>query len=272
VGAQFRLRPDEVRTNLIVFWLGVALRHHPDVALHAVVVMSNHLHACLTDGSGELSSFMGHWLGNVARAVNRLDGTSGPVFEQRYSAGEILDDEAMLERIIYAVTNPVAAGLVTRAADWGGLCLWQGGRVRAEGTRLRHREWMTARARAETEVEREAFVDHATVEITPLDGANTTAELIAGVEARTAELQRDRGAARSLGMRKVLRQKVFDAPETPKRSPRPLCHASTAELWLAFRDGWRRFVQTYRVASEAFCAGNLNAPFPEHTFRPPLRV
>jgi len=57
-------------------------------------------------------------------------------------------------------------------------------------------------------------------------------------------------------------------PRSSKRSRRPLCHASSRELWDAFRDGWDRFVANYRAASAAFLSGGLGAPFPAHSFRP----
>ena len=71
-----------------------------------------------------------------------------------------------------------------------------------------------------------------------------------------------------LGMGAVLRLGAFDAPDAPKRSPMPLCHASCADDFLAYRVGWRAWLERFRAASAAFRAGALDVLFPEHAFRP----
>ena len=86
---------------------------------------------------------------------------------------------------------------------------------------------------------------------------------------RLKRLRAARGRAPVLGMAKARAADVFSAPERPKRSPMPLCHASTPEMWRAFREGWRRFERAYRLASELFRGGHLSATFPDFTFRPP---
>ena len=74
-----------------------------------------------------------------------------------------------------------------------------------------------------------------------LAGRDVTAELEGAVKQRLEKLEAQRSGSPVLGMAKVLAEEVFSSPARPKRSPMPLCHASTAELWRAFRDGWRKF-------------------------------
>ena len=48
-----------------------------------------------------------------------------------------MDDDALLNRIVYTVTNPSAANLVSTVEGWAGLCVWRGGVTSLEGSRLR---------------------------------------------------------------------------------------------------------------------------------------
>jgi len=267
---EFRFRPDAERRALVTFYLAKAARRYPQVALHALVVMSNHIQIVVTDGAGQLSAFMRHALGPLARSINRLDGVRGPLFERRYSASEIVDDEALLERIEYTATNPVAANLVKRVQDWGGLCLWQGGRIEAEGWvdgRLATSVQGTRPRRGEAGSTKEVV----TLRITPVTvlDAETTPRLKQGVARRVRNLRRRRGKGSVIGMRRVLKFGVFRKPNAMVRTPEPLCHATSPQVWSAFREGWRRFCGQYRAASAAFRRGDLMSVFPRFAFRPP---
>lgn len=277
--AQFRLLPDEPRKRALVYFLGAALQRFPQVQLHAAIAMSNHIHLVLTDGAGELADFMCILLGPLAKAINAMDGVRGHFFERRYAATEIIDDEALLERILYTVTNPAAANLVSAVEDWGGLCLWQGGVMNVAGSRFRKKAYDRAvraqrRLGAQPRVDLEAYTDRVRIEISPIElrDRDATAELRAMVATRLRTLHEKRRGVPVLGMAKVRAQGVFASPERPKRSPMPLCHASTPELWKAFRHGWRKFEHAYRAASERFRAGLLSVSFPEHAFRPPAPI
>jgi len=46
----------------------------------------------------------------------------------------------------------------------------------------------------------------------------------------------------------VLAQDPFDAPTSIRRSPMPICHASSLEEWWSFFVEHRLFVQAYRMA------------------------
>ncbi len=274
--AQYRLRPEKARTQAITFCLGAAMERFPEIKVHAAIAMSNHLHFVLTDGDGQLADFMCYLLGPLAKAVNHLDNVRGQFFERRYSATEIVDEEALVDRIAYTVTNPVAANLVRTVEGWGGLCLWQGGVMAIEGFRFRREAYNHAVRDAKQRgtdklVDRKAFTSRVQVRIDPIEipGRDIGSQIKLTVDQRLEVLAKERGNSRVLGMRKVLAQSVFSAPERPKRSPIPLCHASTADGFFSSRDGWRRCTRAYQMASELFRSGALSVRFPQHTFRPP---
>ena len=59
--------------------------------------------------------------GTFAKALNEMDRVRGQVYERRYSAIEILDDDALVDRIVYTLTNPAAADLVAEVEARPGL-------------------------------------------------------------------------------------------------------------------------------------------------------
>ena len=99
-----------------------ALERCRGVELGCVMQMGNHMHLVLQDNAGELARLMEYFIGNLARDLNRLDGERGPVFERRYTPIEIVDEDAIVERIGYTMANPAKANLVDTHRQWPGLC------------------------------------------------------------------------------------------------------------------------------------------------------
>jgi REP element-mobilizing transposase RayT len=122
--ARFFLRPDRELNQAALEWLTRAQQRFSRVQILAVCVLSNHLHLVVRDQQGELASWASYFFGHFARAVNRIRKRRGTCFERRYSAEPILDDEALIDRLVYVVTNPVMAGLCERANQWPGITLF----------------------------------------------------------------------------------------------------------------------------------------------------
>lgn len=124
--AEFRLRPDQERTNALGFFLAKALKACPGIRLVAATQMSNHIHLVLRDDASELSTFMCRFEGPLAKSLNKLDETRGQVFERRFTGIKAIDRDAVLDCVAYAAMNPVEAGLVRTNQDWPGLLVWPG--------------------------------------------------------------------------------------------------------------------------------------------------
>ncbi|HEY7120023.1 MAG TPA: transposase [Tepidisphaeraceae bacterium] len=91
------------------------------VPLLAFCVMPNHWHLVLRpERDGELSDFM-FWLTMTHtqrwRHARRLVGL-GPLYQGRFKAFPIQDDNHLLTVLRYVERNPLRAGLVPRAQDW----------------------------------------------------------------------------------------------------------------------------------------------------------
>src|SRR5262249_6317182 len=66
----------------------------------------------------------------------------------------------------------------------------------------------------------------------------------------------------------VLAQRPQHRPERPARSPRPLCHTSSIQLLVEFREKARAFTETFLAASRRWRSGDFKATFPIGATRP----
>ena len=88
--------------------------------LLAWCVMPNHVHGLIEAFAGApLPKVMQSWKSFTAKAINRWLGRSGEVWQREYFDRYIRDDAHLRAVIDYIEGNPVAAGLVGCAEDWG---------------------------------------------------------------------------------------------------------------------------------------------------------
>jgi len=78
-----------------------------DVELHAYVLMSNHFHLLVATSKGNLSEFMRHFNISYTAAFNRRHRRVGHLFQGRYKAILIDQDNYLLELSRYVHLNPV---------------------------------------------------------------------------------------------------------------------------------------------------------------------
>ena len=278
--ARFFLRPDPQINEAVLEWLTRAQKHFPQLQILAVCVLSNHLHLVVRDQKGELAAWASYFLGHLAQAINRIRKRHGTFFERRYSAEPILDDEALLDRLIYVIVNPVKAGLSKSASKWPGVVLFASKSepeeiavswVDRDAYRFARR---IARLRGEPPPDSDPFRVPGRLLIGPFDRTDASEspanEIVAAIAARERELREERRRAglRTLTRKKVLAQSWRDAPRNPNRSPRPLCHTTDLGLLEKFREGYREFVSLFREASELFRGGDRDASFPDWSFPP----
>lgn len=89
------------------------------VALHAFVLMDNHLHMLVTPGEAEALSRMMQALGRrYVGAFNARHHRTGTLWEGRFRAGLVEGERHLLACLRYIELNPVRAGLVADPADW----------------------------------------------------------------------------------------------------------------------------------------------------------
>lgn len=238
--ARFLLRPSP-ETNAIVGGVLARAVNRFGVDLYGFVFTSNHFHLLLGAPRCNIPAFMQYLRGNLAKKLGQAVDWPGKFWDRRYDAEAVLDDEAAIGRLRYILAHGVKEGLVARVDEWPGLsCVpelrdgasrsfaWPGGDRRDDATREPLRLAPLPCWSAHDAVERRRLV----------------AELIASVEAQAASER----TGPPLGAPAVEAQHPHHRPAKPKRSRRPLCHASTAEARLAYAAKYEAFVEAFRAA------------------------
>ena len=117
---QFLLRPDPEANQIYLYTLGLAVRA-AKVELLCAVAMGNHHHVVLHDRDGARVDFYRHHHELCARAMNCARGRFENFWDSaQTSVVRLVTVEDLIAKVVYAATNPVAAGLVARTDQWPG--------------------------------------------------------------------------------------------------------------------------------------------------------
>jgi putative transposase len=110
-------------------WLQEAAERY-GCAIHAYVLMTNHIHILATPDSKNSISLMMQYVGRqYVPYINYTYGTSGTIWEGRYKASMIHDEEYLLTCMRYIELNPVRADMVKSP----GAYRWSSYRANAQG-------------------------------------------------------------------------------------------------------------------------------------------
>ena len=92
-------------------FLAQGLARHP-VALHAMTLMTNHVHLLLTPSTDVALTKLMHYTGmRYSRCRNDRRGASGKLFEERFHSFPVLSDGQLAVVTAYIELNPVRAGM-----------------------------------------------------------------------------------------------------------------------------------------------------------------
>lgn len=118
----YLLRPDEDGTSQGIYWYATAvLAAKFGIEIHAVQVMSTHIHEVLTDTRGTLPAFIRERNRAIANALKCHRRWPEEVFQRApASCIELYGASAVLKEIGYTVANCVEAGLVDSPDAWPG--------------------------------------------------------------------------------------------------------------------------------------------------------
>ena len=86
--------------------------------LHAYCWMTNHVHMAIQVGAEPLAGFMRFLASRYARFLNRKNQRPGHLFERRYRAILVQNDEHLKELLRYIHLNPVRARMAADPADY----------------------------------------------------------------------------------------------------------------------------------------------------------
>jgi REP element-mobilizing transposase RayT len=98
--------------------------HGKTIQLHAAVILPDHVHLLFTalrDRDGwtfALPEILRAIKGASARSINKLNGKTGPVWQDESFDHVLRGDESLRETIDYIRQNPVGKGLVEKPEDY----------------------------------------------------------------------------------------------------------------------------------------------------------
>ena len=267
-GRVFLLRPSR-RTNQIVGYVVAVMQKRWNIKVHAIDVMSNHWHLCLTDADRNVVDFQRDCHQFIARALNAHCGEFESVWASAQSSRvECEEPDDLIEKIAYTMANPVKAGLVRYGKSWPGL----------------RRAWPSKPLviRRPTKFFRGpdqggSWPDEAVLELSRPPGYEELSddELAAVITTAIDEHEEryrskyDAEKRPFLGRRNVLRQSRHDRPRT--REPR---FAISPKV--ACRDKWRRierlqankrWLREYQTTLKRWRAGDREVVFPAGTYQ-----
>ena len=88
------------------------------------VAMSNHHHTGIYDPDGNYPAFIEHFHKFFAKCQNALRGRWENFWSsEQTSVVRLVDPNDVIDKMTYALTNPVKDGLVERAHHWPGVTL-----------------------------------------------------------------------------------------------------------------------------------------------------
>jgi len=267
----YLLTPSNTVNQIFEYCLALAAKKY-SILVHAVSVESNHFHIDLTDTLGNLSDFVQQLDRCVARCLlayyrtrfpeRRLDSLWSP--SQSFNATLLVTSNAILDKIVYTLTNPVKDGLVRNYRKWPGFNTRPGdwrGRVR----RVKRPEYYFKNTPEEIEyrIVAPSQLVHGDIEA-----------LIGDVEAAIRERQSQAAAdlasqGRSFkGVKAIMRTNVFDSPSSARAVGKlnPQIAAGGDGEALARATGvLRAFRLAYREAWALFKRGVKAVVFPGGT-------
>lgn len=238
------------------------------VQLHAICVMSNHLHAVVTDPDGQLPEFMRIAHVYIAKCINASYGRWENLWaSEAPSAVRLEDDHDVLDKVSYCLANPVLAGLVRHGREWPGLR--SSPRDLAGTSRVVRRPAVFFRA-GDTVPDRVRLRFVRPGIYAELSDAQLAERAQRAVHARERDARRDHTqAGRSmLGVQGVLTQRPSDSPRIPAPHRGIAPRVAAKNKWYrleAFRR-LRSFLDAYRSAYDLFRSGLYDVIFPLGTY------
>lgn len=121
VGREYLLHNSKPVKDAWEFLMAVACERF-ELKLVAQVVMSNHVHYVVHDPGRSLPRFTAWLHAEMAKAVNDIRERRGVVWDgDPPNQPVLLDGGAVVRKVAYTLTNPVAAGLVKWGHEWPGV-------------------------------------------------------------------------------------------------------------------------------------------------------
>ena len=264
---RFFIRPDRETNNAFIYCLALAARK-ASISIVCAGTMSNHYHAVVVDSLGQLPQFLEHFHKLYAKHQNALRGRWEAFWaSEQTSVVELVQPNDVLEKMVYAITNPVTGHLVERVHHWPGV---------ESLTAIDRNLPLTASKPIRFFDSKNGDLPNAIdlhfqrapglENLSHVEYSKLLRDKVAEAEKKAAAERREKGI-KLLGRRAVLRQHWNAGPGTrePRRglSPRVACKNTWARVEALQRN--QAFIDRYREARADHLAGR-QAVFPAGTW------
>jgi REP-associated tyrosine transposase len=264
---QFLMRPDRETNNAFLYCLIVAAQRFR-VRVLFTVAMSNHHHTGIEDPEGNYPAFLELFHKLFAKCQNALRGRWENFWSsEQTSVVRLVDPNDVLDKMVYALTNPVKDRLVEQSHTWPGAtslpALTHGKPLvasrpkhffRDDGSMPKVVSLDLPQPQGFKNVPQSAFV-------------GLVLERIRAFE-KAAAAERRRTGGQVMGRRGVLSQRWHARPESrePRRQldPRVAARSKWSRIEALLRN--RAFRDAYAAARAALLAGIRDVVFPAGTY------
>jgi REP element-mobilizing transposase RayT len=264
---QFLMRPDRDTNNAFIYCLAeAAARFRIEVIF--TIAMSNHHHTGIHDPDGNYPAFIEHFHKLFAKCQNALRGRWENFWSsEQTSVVRLVNPDDVLEKMTYALTNPVKDGLVEKAHHWPGASSFGSLVHGALLTATRPTHFFREDGAMPTTVSLRISRPRELADLSDREFAALIQERVRQVEERAA-LERQRRGAFVVGRRAVLGQRWNDRPgnREPKRelNPRIASRNKWSRIEAVMRN--RIFCAAYAAARDSFSKGLGEVLFPAGTY------
>jgi len=264
---QFLMRPDPETNNAFIYCLAEAASRFR-ISILFTIANSNHHHTGIHDPHGNYPAFLEHFHKLFAKCQNSLRGRWENFWaSEQASVVRLVDPADIVDKMVYALTNPVKDFIVEKAHHWPGASALDAilRDMPLSATRPRHffrDEGSMPQAVTLTFVRPPGFE-----QLSPNEFVVMLKERIRLAEELAARELRQTGR-RVLGRAAALRQNWRDRPSSrePRRelSPRIAARNKWSRIEALLRN--RAFQAAYAAARAAFVAGVRDVLFPPGTY------
>lgn len=268
----FLLRPDEDGTSQALYWYTTAvLAKKFGIVLHAVQVLSTHIHEVLTDVHGNLPRFVQERNRALANALKCFRKWPEEVFQRApASYVELFGVHAIVDKIAYTITNCVSAELVEAPHKWPGVRTTVtdfGTSIEVERPNIYFKstnpvwpEKASIRISVPHQLE-EAFGETTALKLLAEKTSHAISVAVSTVRAAGRTFAKVRELTRVPFQRRSRSSEPFGA-----RNPTFACGSVQEEVHKAKRER-RLFLAAYYAALDAIRRGIRAPPFPEGSWR-----
>jgi putative transposase len=258
------MRPDKETSNAFIYCLAVSAARF-GIGVIGFGTMSNHYHAVVVDNEGCFPAFLQFFHRIFASHQNVLRGRWEAFWapNEQPTVVELVRDDDLIEKLVYAITNPVKDRLVDRLEHWPGASCVPALETGKALIATRPKRYFREDGPMPPVATLKLVASPLHKSMSPLEWSQTVQRQLDLAVARLRE-ERIKSGQRVVGAKALLLQHWNDSP--PSYEPR-----RTMNPHVACRDKWRRietlqrnraFLDAYREARKAWLIGKQFVEFP----------